>query len=104
VIFGDRELHRLYRQYNARWFGGELPEDVDCFFAPVEDCHGLVWQESGGWILQINPKYLVDANLWKITLLHEMAHLKVLPYWRHGAPFQAEMQRLAIAGAFRRLW
>lgn len=100
----DRELQKVYREYNKRWFGGSLPEDVDCLFSPVEDCYGLVWQEEGGFLLQINPRYAMEGRLWRLTLLHEMSHIKVHPYRLHGVRFQDEMKRLANMGAFRRLW
>lgn len=100
----DRELQRVYRDYNRRWFSNCLPHDVDCFFSPVEDCYGLVQQENGGFILQINPKYAMEGRLWRLTLLHEQAHLSVWPYRRHGEPFQDEMKRLAMAGALKNLW
>jgi hypothetical protein len=104
MMLCDRELQKAYRAYNRRWFNDGLPEDVDCLFSPVDDCYGLVQQEGGGWILQINPKYSMESRLWKMTLLHECVHLKVHPYQRHGAAFQEAMLDLAKAGAFRTLW
>lgn len=100
----DKELQRAYRDYNRRWFNEELPEDVDCLFTPVDDCYGLVLQEGGGWLLQINPKYSMEGRLWRMTLLHEMAHLQVRPYRLHGVAFQDTMLNLARKGAFRSLW
>jgi hypothetical protein len=104
MMLCDRELQRIYRQYNRRWFDDQLPDDVDCLFSPVDDCYGLVQQAGGGWLLQINPKYSMEGRLWRLTLLHEMVHLHLNPYLRHGLRFQEEMQRLAASGAFRRLW
>ena len=99
----DRELKRTYSRYNARWFNGELPDDVDILFAPA-DCYGLVRNEDGGFLLLIDPKYAMDGRMWRMTLLHEMAHLKVWPYKKHGETFQRTMQRLAQLGAFAKLW
>jgi len=43
-----------------------------------------------------------------MTLIHEMAHLKIDEKWKrrmgHGKHWQNEMKRLAIAGAFEPLW
>ena len=100
----DKELGRAYRKYNKLYFDGALPQDVDVFFSPAEDSYGQVQEEAGGWTLQINPKYSPDHRMWKMVLLHEMAHLAVHPYPSHGAKFQAEMLRLATAGAFKGLW
>lgn len=100
----DKELGRAYREFNKRWFDDALPHDVDVFFSPAEDCYGQVQEEDGSWTLQINPKYFIDHRIWKMVLLHEMAHLAVRPYLRHGRAFQVEMTRLANKGAFRGLW
>jgi hypothetical protein len=100
----DKELGRTYREFNRRWFNDELPHDVDVFFSPAEDCYGQVQEEDGGWTLQINPKYAVESRMWKLVLLHEMVHLQVRPYKRHGVVFQEAMQALARLGAFERLW
>ena len=35
---------------------------------------------------------------------HEMSHIKLHPYRKHGKKFNAEMLRLAEAGAFNDLW
>jgi hypothetical protein len=99
-----RELQRVYRQYNQRWFYGALPEDVDCMFSPAADCYGLVRQEDSGWILMLDPKYAIDGRLWRFTLLHEQNHLYLNPYRLHGIRFQDGMKRLANEGAFRLLW
>ena len=40
----------------------------------------------------------------KSVLLHEMAHIKLHPYRKHGKRFNAEMLKLAEAGAFNDLW
>lgn len=44
------------------------------------------------------------TKLWKFTLLHEMCHLKHGVTAGHGPKFEAEMLRLARAGAFEGLW
>lgn len=100
----DRELQKVFREYNRRWFDNSLPDDVDCLFSPVDDCYGLVLQTEGNWLLQINPKYAMEGRLWRLTLLHEMSHLRLHPYRLHGKKFQEEMKRLAVMGAFRLLW
>ena len=99
-----RELQRVYHAYNRRWFLGALPTDVDCMFAPTDNCLGLVQMENGGWLLTIDPKYAIEGRTWRLTLLHEQVHLLVTPYRRHGKQFQDMMKALAGMGAFRTLW
>jgi hypothetical protein len=99
-----RELQRVYRDYNRRWFQNALPDDVDCMFAPTVGCLGLVELDNGGWLLTIDPKYAIEGRTWRLTLLHEQAHLLIAPYKLHGKQFQMVMQGLAMCGAFRQLW
>lgn len=40
----------------------------------------------------------------KMTLFHEMVHIKLRFSINHGPEFQREMLRLVKAGAFRDLW
>lgn len=42
--------------------------------------------------------------MWRMTLLHEMAHMALWPDRKHGKKFTAEMLRLAQLGAFDKLW
>lgn len=99
-----KELQKVYHVYNRRWFLGALPEDVDCMFAPTDNCMGIVELETGGWLLTIDPKYAIEGRSWRMTLLHEQAHLLISPYRWHGQQFQMVMQGLAVSGAFRSLW
>ena len=99
-----RELQKVYRLYNERWFLGALPDDCDCMFAPTDNCHGIVELETGGWLLSIDPKYAIEGRIWRMTLLHEQTHLLVSPYPWHGKQFQTVMQGLALTGAFKGLW
>jgi hypothetical protein len=73
-------------------------------FAPTVGCLGLVELDNGGWLLTIDPKYAIEGRTWRLTLLHEQAHLLIAPYKLHGKQFQMVMQGLAMCGAFRQLW
>lgn len=99
-----RQLQRVYREYNRRFFLDALPEDVDCIFAPTDGCIGFVQMEQGGWLLTIDPKYSIEGRMWRLTLLHEQVHLLLNPYRTHGPKFQDAMNGLAGMGAFRGLW
>ena len=100
----DKEIGKAYRRYNRLWFDDSLPHDCDVFFSPEPDCYGQVHEEDGSWTLQLNPLYAVDHRAWKMVLIHEMVHLYLRPYLRHGKPFQDKMIDLAIRGAFKGLW
>jgi predicted SprT family Zn-dependent metalloprotease len=104
-MLSDSQLRRWYRDYNRRFFGGALPADADVFYAPIDGAHGDALGESNGeFTLRINPACAIDLRVVRMTLLHEMAHLKLWPYRTHGPRFEQEMQRLAVAGAFKGLW
>jgi hypothetical protein len=101
----DRQLRRWYREANARWFGGRLPDDIDLLLAPHEGCSGVTWQgDADSFIILINPAYALDKRVVKLVLLHEMAHVALWPYKKHGRLFEEEMLRLAKAGAMKNLW
>lgn len=53
----------------------------------------------------INPSMKEGTtNALLLTLLHELAHVKLYPYMKHGKRFQDEMLRLASRGAMKGLW
>jgi len=109
----DALLARWYRQFNRRYFNGELPaENVILCWEPVEDCdadcakihEAVTDKETDDFLIRIDPIYRTSLRVAKMTLLHEMVHVKLWPHVSHGARFQREMMRLAQSGAFRRLW
>lgn len=104
-MLSDKQLRRWYREYNQRWFSGELPESIDILYAPITGCLGDVIDcPAEDFIIRINPQCAFDTRMVRMILLHEMAHVAVWPYAWHGGKFQDEMQRLAALGAFKGLW
>jgi hypothetical protein len=102
----DRRITNWYRSYNERWFGGELPEDVDVIWAPVVGCCAdlnVLFNDPESYILRLNPRHSIDMNACRINLLHEMVHIKLWPRRLHGTPFHKEIQRLAAIGAYKGL-
>ena len=113
----DRMLKRWYDRYNREFFGGELPDDVAVFW---EACaaHGETFEiessvegEPATIGIRINP---ACRTIWKgsrqgwakLTLLHEMAHVKLWPVrglQHHGQRFDQEIQRLCTFRSYRRL-
>lgn len=104
-MLSDTKLRRWYREYNRRFFGGALSDDVDILYAPVEGCCADVDNcPAHDFVLRINPAYAINVGFVRLALLHEMVHIKLWPCQTHGAAFQREMKRLAAADAFRGLW
>ncbi len=98
----DGWLAGWYRRYNERYFAGDLPDEVDVLYAPVKGCCADVLPgELDDFVLRINPAFALDASIARITLLHEMVHIKLWPNRRHGAAFYEEIKRLAQAGAYK---
>ena len=103
-MFSDRQLKRWYREINLRYHGGELPGDIDIIYAPADGCSGLVEFEAEQTVLTINPKYFIDTRAVRLTLHHEMVHIKIGKKYGHGQRFHKEMLRLAELGAFKSIW
>ncbi|WP_446744312.1 hypothetical protein [Silvibacterium acidisoli] len=105
LALSDRQLRRWYLDFNRRFHGGDLPDDVDVIYAPATGCLGRIdFDYADAATITINPACAFDMCMVKLTLHHEMAHLKVGTKHKHGKVFQAEMLRLATLGAFRGLW
>lgn len=109
----DPCLSRWYRLFNRRYFQGELPvENVLLCWEPVEECdadctkvhEAVTDKETDDFLIRIDPIFRTAERVAKMTLLHEMVHVKLWPQTSHGARFQREVMRLAAVGAFRGLW
>ena len=115
------DLMRDYRVIRKAYFGNTIPvvEDVFIRFLSQKEIGrftgegGTLGACSAGVPGKYSPHVLAIAddlsvNETRITLLHEMAHLKVdlnFPRARgHGKHWLAEMKRLARIGAFERWW
>lgn len=96
------ELKRWYASFNRHYFGGKLPREMEVFYAPSDTVHGLAEkEESGKCSIQVDTT-LAGTRYAKLILLHEMCHHAA--GWGHGKKFQREMLRLAVMGAFRKIW
>jgi len=97
------ELRRWYHGYNRAYFFGRLPREMAVYYAPHDEAHGeAVRGETGACSIQIDTT-LAGTRYARMTLLHEMVH-HYTGDWGHGRRFQAGMLRLAVAGAFRKVW
>ena len=103
--FSDRRLRRWFTTYNARHFGNELPSGTQLRFHHEPGYWGWVVGDcEESCTVRMNHECTPDSRVGRIYLLHEMVHLEQWPYGGHGPRFQARMQELAAAGAFRGLW
>jgi hypothetical protein len=100
----ELQLKRLYNKFNDLYWAGELPNDISLIYEPVAafaDCQRL---EDGTFVIRINPAISHYADFVKLTLLHEMCHVKL---WdkttRHGTTFDVEIQRLMSYKSIRKL-
>lgn len=106
-------LRKLYLNYRTAFFGSDISRDVAC--AWDVDIKSLaetefILHEDGeleGELeinIKLNPVIRFEPKVYKMTLLHEMAHVKLYPYLAHGKKFDQEMLRLACCGAFNSIW
>ena len=92
MLKSERQLKLMYNKFNVRYFSGELP-DVKIHYEPVSayaDCDEV----DGAMVIRINPSIGGWLDFLKLTLLHEMVHVKLWPHRKHGVKFDREIQRL----------
>ncbi len=98
-------LTLLYATYNRVYFNGELPVGVRVVFETLPNEMGETRKTGDTFTIYIDPSPNKSPRVAAMTLFHEMVHIKLYGKdFNHGPAFQAEMQRLADAGAFRDLW
>lgn len=107
----ERSLFRLYRIYNVKYFGNRLPKPELMRFRRVyngcAECDTQLDPETGQVrckALNVHPVMKSWTTTVKTALLHEMIHVAVAPYDRHGGPFHRERLRLIRAGALDKLF
>jgi hypothetical protein len=116
------DLMRDYRAVRNKYFGTSIPpvDEVLLRFLPRKEmnrlggaddiagvcCHGeYAGAAAAKVILLADDLHICET---RITLLHEMAHMKVNTkcgrQMKHGETWKKEMRRLAAAGAFDDWW
>lgn len=98
--FVPKDLAKAFKYFNRKYFNNELPPSTDLRWEPLKECMGYCTVDEIALDLGIRKW----GAIWKFTLLHEMCHLKCGQKAAHGPKWQAEMLRLATAGAFKGLW
>ena len=116
------DLMRDYRAIRKNFFGNSIPpvEEVLLRFLPRKEINRLGGDNDIAGVCCFGEYYGVAAAKvilladdlhiceTRITLLHEMAHMKVNTKYgrnmKHGEIWKKEMRRLAAAGAFDNWW
>lgn len=113
----DNRLTGWYKKYNKMYFDGLLPECLCGWSEKLDDSDvdlsgATLTIEDGdivirGIALNTGIKTLAfpcKLKRWNafthLVLLHEMVHVKLHPYLKHGKRFYEEITRLCIRGAF----
>jgi hypothetical protein len=103
MTLSHTQLRRWYTSFNRRFFGNSLPADMDVFYAPDDDAHGVaVCVSEDDRLIKIDTAH-AGTRFARLILLHECNHHYTGDFG-HGPRFQAGMVRLAALGAFRRIW
>lgn len=128
TIFGDFDLEHAFKEFNSKYFhfgkkklatllGVEWEKRLDSqnLMAATKTYRSVPPRTYKGKKapdtvrIVLNPKYKKERRVWMLTLLHEMAHFKLVGVDKGRGRcdtrlFTAEMKRLANAGALRGLW
>lgn len=94
------KLTAQFTEYNDLYFNGELAPDTIVKWSSVLDPI-VVGDFDGDRTIRLNAALKNFRPVWKLTLLHEMAH-QATPneVEEHGPQWHREMRRLYRAGAF----
>lgn len=104
-------LKQWYAGYNEAYFLGQLPANtVVSYGNPGPGNMAVTFLAGTTFHIVISPALNPTDKEVKITLLHELVHVKLdvmhIPtdFDGHGPAFTAEMRRLAAEGAMDDLW
>jgi hypothetical protein len=99
-------LERLFDKFNKLYFDGRLSPEYRVTWAdPLKNedaAENWGWQENSPPRIYLSTELRYYPEFRDMTLLHEMVHADGCD--GHSADFQANMLRLAMAGAFNKIW
>lgn len=99
----NKKLKYWYRRYNKKFWKNRLPE-IPVRFANIKDLGQTHFEGHEPVYIQIKREMKFSRALSLMTLLHEQVHVFLPDRIIHGPKFEAQMLRLARAGAFKGLW
>lgn len=109
----DKRLQNYFDKFNKAYFDGSLHDVTvgwdDELKELTEGLTVAIQEEDDTRMLFFRVNMNVSlkggtTNVILLTLLHEMCHVKLYPYMKHGRRFQEEMKRLALRDAFKGIW
>lgn len=111
MFIASARLKTIYNTYNRKYFDGQLPSETlvgwNDELGPKTFGLNISVADEGNHLLftiSIDPRKHFSSEQYRLTLLHEMCHIKLYPYMKHGKKFNEEMLRLAVRGALNELW
>lgn len=104
-MISDKTLRRWYREYNDKYFRGELDEDVDVYFANIPGYHAYVEGETTcvSFDICVHHSLQHDAAGARRYLLHELVHIEQWPHTWHNQKYYDRVAELVKAGAYKGL-
>jgi SprT-like family len=96
----DPHLKRIYRRYNAKYFENQLPDNTVIYWAPNHERLASTFQIGGIHHIEMDPTLMVAQRFIHIMLLHEMRHISLDPYGKHGDRWKSAGRRLMELGAY----
>jgi SprT-like family len=107
-------LEKKYKQDNTKYFGNQLPPEIQIQIAEIEPENGEYFLGQtrrlwGSYIVTIDPRLNIAGQTAAATLLHEECHIWLQyqngdPDREHGATFQACEQKLMDENAMKDLF
>ena len=107
----SKRLMRKYEEFNKLYFDNQLPHDINVGWNELEkNMYATlavnIWTTEADGLehrvleIHLDPRRHYGPEQYLATLLHEMIHLKLLPYRFHGKRFKNERRLLMLKGAF----
>ena len=97
-------LKVAFLQYNRWYFSNRLRTDTIVAWSSKMTLHEMGHFDPDGGVIRINRALRPFEPAWRITLLHEMAHLATAPEVpEHGPCWKCVMSSLYRQGAFKDL-
>ena|ERR1039457_3257383 len=96
------QLVRIFNRFNVKFFAGELP-DVGIHYEALGGAYGDCDCVDGIFTVRIDPSCGGWSDFLRLTILHEMVHVKLWPYQQHGGKFDSEIVRLMGFKEIRKL-
>ena len=105
----DKTLKRYYRLINKKFFHNELPNNVCVAYTDgeyIDEERYFGWCDNGigrhKYVLYINREKNPGFTAVLATLAHEMCHLGTSLRDDHGPAFEAQRQKIADRGIFKK--